>query len=112
MVEEHLKPHVTQSKFAQKETVDLKIMNVTFQSGLAVTKGWLKQKEETKQTNRLVVDRIVNGKIMKAAEFDKLRRNPISQPPLPDADHHLHHRGALTQILGKSSPRNLKQLRS
>jgi hypothetical protein len=49
---------------------------------------------------------------MKAAEFEKLRRNPASRPIFVDPDNILYHRGALTQILGKSSPRNLKELRS
>jgi len=51
---------------------------------------------------------------MKAADFEKLRRNPTSKPLFAEETHdeHLQHRGALTYILGKSSPRNLKMLRS
>lgn len=76
-------------------------MNVTFQSSIAgFNKPHRKKKteEKAKESKKLVVDRIVGGKVMKAADFEKLRRNPTSKPLFAEETHddHLHHRGALT----------------
>lgn len=107
----------------EETKVDLKIMNVTFQSSdikkpnpykspnslNALTKS---PDTSKKSSTRLAADRIVGGKIIRA--FDRSPRvSPESSlQQYPEAELTVYKKGALTQKLGKSSPRNLKLLRS
>lgn len=101
-------------------------MNVTFQSGIATKHNTSVPKEsatkqKTRRSKRLVVDRIVGGKIMRPEDGsffkEKLRKNPSNtieetSPQNSDEEIKAPIKGALTQVLGKSSHKNLKALRS
>ena len=103
--------------------VDLKILNVTFQSsdikkpnpyksptGLnALTKS---PDASKKSSTRLAADRIVGGKIFRALDRPSRVSPEGSLMQYPEAELTVYKKGALTQKLGKSSPRNLKLLRS
>ena len=106
--------------YKNSSKVDVKIMNVTFQSGLAnkaraPVPAETANKQKPRRSKRLVVDRIVGGKIMRAGATSN-RRPSVLHEPSPchssDPDTKAPIKGALTQVLGKSSPRNLQTLRS
>jgi hypothetical protein len=79
-------------------------------------------KSKPRRSKKLVVDRIVGGKIMRAKregsiiKLGRKRSNPSLDASSPQSQTQsqeaLHISGALTQKLGKSSTRNLKLLRS
>jgi len=81
-----MQARLNSSMFRNGSKVDVKIMNVTFQSALANKNNTSHSvpvepdKQKPRKSKRLVVDRIVGGKIMRAEpDAEVFKRNPSSK---------------------------------
>jgi len=119
-----MQARLNSSMYRNGSKVDVKIMNVTFQSALANKNKNLTshsvpvepEKQKPRKSKRLVVDRIVGGKIMRAEPDAEVFKRKLSinilESPIVSIDPEFKNdstpfRGALTHKIGKSSPRNL-----